>query len=134
MCMQMFVYMCIIYLLYTHDSYFCLHYTYPHTGSNRCSSKYKNNNNTSTISCCISGYNASIGWDPMTGWGSISLSNLITLFEPVFSGPSTASTPAPSSSPAVSTTSTPTGAPTGTPIYMPPSPEPSIDFTFSIPD
>ena len=108
-----------------------------YTGSNQCSSKYKNNNNTSTISCCTSGYNASIGWDPLTGWGSISLSNLIALFETVFSGPTTTPTPSPASTaPTISTTTTDTDtAPTtSTLIYEPPSPEPSVDLTFTIPE
>ena len=103
---------------------------YVYTGSNQCSSKYKNNNNISTISCCLSGYNASIGWDPVTGWGSISLSDLITLFEPVFSGPSTAPTiPAPATAPTGPTT-TPSTL-TSTSINMPPSPEPSLSFESS---
>eukprot|EP01035_Chromulina_nebulosa_P018785 gene18785-24552_t len=51
------------------------------SGANRCCS----NNEYPIVptTCCLSGFNASVGWDPTSGWGSIDYTNLAELLSTV---------------------------------------------------
>ena len=46
------------------------------TGSNSCTA----GRNVSTTVCCTEGFDAVVGWDPTTGFGSINYANLFSTF------------------------------------------------------
>mmetsp|Transcript_11069 Transcript_11069/g.16653 ORF Transcript_11069/g.16653 Transcript_11069/m.16653 type:complete len:709 (-) Transcript_11069:403-2529(-) len=43
-------------------------------GNNKCCAS------TGSLSCCKSGFNAAVGWDPMTGWGSVNYTSFRSVF------------------------------------------------------
>lgn len=50
------------------------------SGSSQCLSVH---NRGHTVVCCESGYNATVGWDPVTGLGSVDYAKFKTIFPPV---------------------------------------------------
>ena len=84
------------------------------SGSNFCTSY-----TGATITCCNAGFYAAPGWDPVSGLGSITYANLMSILAPTvsISPPSLAPTPTPTKKP----TAQPTPQPTLTPSLYPSS-------------
>jgi tripeptidyl-peptidase-1 len=71
------------------------------SGNNKCCS---NGSPTTTATlCCAAGFNSSTGWDPVTGWGSVTYTNLETMLNADIN-------------PTVQPTFMPTAVPTPTPL------------------
>ena len=76
--------------------------------------------NPENTTCCESGFQSSAGWDPVTGFGSISFPNLLAINHPPSVSPSYIPSAAPSES------ERPTPEPTTIQPSMNPSPHPSV--------
>ena len=101
------------------------------SGSNKCC--------RSAGTCCQSGFSATSGWDPTTGLGSISLTNLMSMLTPPPTSsptvlpttytPSINPTASPTSDPSISPSSIPTLFPSGIPTTLPTSCLPTRNST-----
>ena len=70
------------------------------------------NNKCTESTCCLQGYYAAPGWDPVTGFGSVDFRKLYNLLVPI-------STPAPSPTPTYPPTWTPSATPSRAPSVTP---------------
>ncbi len=83
----------------------------------------------------VTGYNATVGYDEVTGWGTVDMNTFVTAFAASTAGPTPTATPTSSSSatPTVTPTATRTATPTATPTPTPTAtPTPKVSAALSV--
>ena len=97
------------------------------SGENNCIA-FSDIEHASHAHCCQSGFHATAGWDPTTGFGSMNFPNVLTMFDAVYGDPSMEPTAQPTN-PTVSPSFVPSAVPSFTSTVNPsavPSVNPSV--------